>query len=153
MSVRQAIVYGSNGGIGSAVTSKFLQNNYNLFLFSRNEAKLNENIDKLRRSSPNSLVNGCAVDVCDTDSIESSVKYLQTVSRSPIDHLVICAGVNRDRLLIKETDSNIEHIIQTNLISSLNICKLYAKLMLKQNQDSSIVLIGKTGWLFLIIYF
>lgn len=142
--MRQAVVYGSNGGIGSAVTRKFLQNNFGLFLFSRNEEKLKENIDKLRQSSPNSLVDGCAVDVCDPASIESSVRYLQAVSRSPVDHLVVCAGVNQDRLLVKETDSNIERIIQTNLISSLNICKQYAKLMLKQNQDSSIVLIGKT---------
>lgn len=141
--MRQAVVYGSNGGIGSAVTRKFLQNNFGLFLFSRNEEKLKENIDKLRQSSPNSLVDGCAVDVCDPASIESSVRYLQAVNRSPVDHLVVCAGVNQDRLLVKETDSNIEHIIQTNLISSLNICKQYAKLMLKQNQDSSIVLIGK----------
>lgn len=144
MSVRQAVVYGSSARIGSAVTSKFLQNNFRLFLFSRNEAKLKENIDKLRQSSPNSLVDGCAVDVCDPASIESSVRYLQAASRSPVDHLVVCAGVNQDRLLVKETDSNIEHIIQTNLISSLNICKQYAKLMLKQNQGS-IVLIGKAG--------
>lgn len=145
MSVRQAIVYGSNGGIGSAITSKFLQNNYNLFLFSKDESKLKANIDRLRQSSPGSLVDGCAVDVCDPQSIESSVRYFQTASRSPISHLILCAGVNRDRLLMKETNSNIEHIIQTNLISSLNICKQYAKLMLKQNQDSSIVLIGKAS--------
>ena len=150
MTVRQAIVFGSNGGIGSAVARKFLQNHHHLFLFSRDEAKLKANIDQLRRSAPGSIVDGCAVDVCDARSIESSVRYFQATSRSPISHLLLCAGVNQDRLLIKETDSNIEHIIQTNLISSINICRLYSKLMLKQNQDSSIVLIGKAvlhfGW-------
>ena len=144
MVVKQAIVYGSNGGIGSAIARKFLQNKFNLFLFSREEAKLKANIDELRQASSDSLVDGCAVDVCDAQSIESSVRYFQTAAgRSPISHLILCAGVNRDRLLIKETDSNIEHIIKTNQISSLNLCKQYVKLMLKQNQDSSIVLIGK----------
>lgn len=147
MTVRQAIVYGSNGGIGSAIARKFLQNDYNLFLFSREEAKLKANIDELRQSSRGSLVDGCAVDVRDARSIESSVRYFQTAAgRSPISHLILCAGVNRDRLLVKETDSNIEQIIQTNLISSLNICKQYVKLMLKQNQDSSITLIGKASY-------
>ena len=145
MSIRQAIVYGSNGGIGSAVALKFLQNNYNLCLFSKNELKLNDNINQLKQIalSTNQLlsINGCAVDVCNLKSIESSIKYVED-NEFRISDLIICTGVNKDRLLIKETQSNIDYIMQTNLISNINILKYYSKLLIKQNQESSIVLIG-----------
>lgn len=143
MSVKRAVIFGSNGGIGSAVVRKLFENNYDLCLFSRTESKLNESIDQLRRqSTSNQRIDGCPIDVCDSKSIESSIKYLRNQNQLPISDLIICAGVNKDKLLLKETDSNIEHILQTNLISTLNICKQFSRLMIKHNEQSSIILIG-----------
>lgn len=144
MSIRQAIIYGSNGGIGSAIAKKFLENNYNLCLFSRNELKLTKNITELKQLAPNLSIKGCSVDVCNVKSIESSFRYLKDESKFPVNHLILCQGINKDNLLIRETESNINQIIGTNLISSLNICKEYYRLMLSsRNSESSIVLIGK----------
>lgn len=143
MSIRQAVIYGSNGGIGSAIARKFLRKNFNLCLFSRNEEKLKENINRLKQTS-DLIVNGCSVDVVNLKSIESSVNYLSK-NQLPISHLIICTGISEDKLIVKESDSNISNIIQTNLISSINICKHYARLMIKQRnlkEEASITLIG-----------
>jgi 3-oxoacyl-[acyl-carrier protein] reductase len=79
-------------------------------------------------------------DVTDSKSIDSAIDEIEK-NLGPLDVVVINAGTNKDALAMRLEDSDMENIINTNLMGSLRVARRSVKSMIK-NRKGRIIFIG-----------
>ena len=84
---------------------------------------------------------GYPCDVTDEQAIENAYSYIQTKLGS-VSVLVNAAGIVSNGLLMKTKKSDIEDILDTNLIGSMLTCKHGLRDMI-QRKHGTIINIGK----------
>lgn len=127
MSQPTALVIGASGGIGAAVTRRFIENGYAVSGTTRN-SEIPEGANRL------------IVDVADRKSIEQAVRDHLSAYES-LDTLVYCAGITRDNILLRMSDSDIHDVLDINLVAPMQAVRAALKPMLRQG-GGSIVLIS-----------
>lgn len=144
-----AIITGSNRGIGRAIALDFIENNAKVVINYRNGKDEAEELLKLIQGQNKEayLVQG---DI----SLEEDVKRLinKTLEKfGRIDVLVNNAGINKDGLIMRMSESDFLDVINVNLKGSFNCLKYASNVMMKQrsgkiiNLSSVIGLIGNIG--------
>lgn len=89
-------------------------------------------------------------DVTDMDSVESAFTEVEE-AQGRVDVLVANAGINRDTLLLRMSETDFSEVIDTNLTGAFRVAKRAAKPMLRARQGrvvfvSSVVgLLGSPG--------
>jgi 3-oxoacyl-[acyl-carrier protein] reductase len=140
---KTAIVTGASRGIGKAIAIKFAQEGCNVAftdLFEDENMKATETELKLFGVQ----AKGYASDASkfdDTDSIVSEIVN----DFGKIDVLVNNAGITKDALLMRMTESQWDTVINVNLKSVFNFTKAVQKTMLKQRSGSIINLSSVVG--------
>ena len=79
-------------------------------------------------------------DVTDSKSIDLAIDEIEK-NLGPLDVVVINAGTNKDALAMRLEDSDMENIINTNLMGSLRVARRSVKSMIK-NRKGTIIFIG-----------
>lgn len=144
-----ALVTGASRGIGRAIALKLAAEGAKVAInFAGNIAKAEEVKTAVESSGGEAmLVQG---DVSDFEKVNEIVeKVVDTWGR--LDILINNAGITRDNLMLKMSESDFDSVIATNLKGVFNCTKAVTRLMMKQhsgrivNMSSVVGLMGNAG--------
>ena len=124
--MKRILITGATGGIGSELVKLYASHNYFVLAFGTNPEKLNLLKDKYK---DNIEVFSC--DMKNKEEIQSTFNKNEA-ELSNIDILINNAGITRDNLFIRLSDSDWEDVMSINFISHTVICKLVLKGMMKK---------------------
>jgi len=130
------LITGATGGIGRWLAILLAKKNARLILVGRNESTLNKIKKKLNANSQQPVHRTFVADLNFEDDRQTLLNF-----SSEIDILINLAGVNQLAIFEDMDDSDIQQIIQTNLISPMKLCHAFLPI-LKQRKKATIVNIG-----------
>jgi 3-oxoacyl-[acyl-carrier protein] reductase len=126
---RVALVTGASGGIGSAIAVSLAEVGAVVCVhYNTNRAKADEVVKLITDSG------GQAYHVCADLTVESDLeKLVNTVieKSGKIDILINNAAVNREGLIIRQKQSDMDYVFGTNILALINVSRLVVKHMLK----------------------
>jgi 3-oxoacyl-[acyl-carrier protein] reductase len=122
-----AFVTGGNRGIGLAIAQRFAKDGFKVAI-------------SYREQKPNDDFYMVKADVTDSKSIDAAIDEIEK-NLGPLEVVVINAGTNKDALAMRLEDSDMENIINTNLMGSLRVARRSVKSMIK-NRKGRIIFIG-----------
>lgn len=124
---KKALVSGASRGIGCEIAKKLAESGYDLYLTCRNTqaglAKLCEELQKEHGVA-------CVARQCDMGDYASVRRLFEEIEQ--LDVLVNNAGISYIGLLTDMEPEQWQQVINTNLSSMFNTCKLAVPLMLKE---------------------
>ena len=122
-----AFVTGGNRGIGLAIAQRFAKDGFKVAI-------------SYREQKPNDDFYMVKADVTDSKSIDAAIDEIEK-NLGPLEVVVINAGTNKDALAMRLEDSDMENIINTNLMGSLRVARRSVRSMIK-NRKGRIIFIG-----------
>jgi 3-oxoacyl-[acyl-carrier protein] reductase len=151
LSGKIALVTGGSRGIGKAIAARFIGQGASVAIFSTNQEKGQETLQELQRiAQEGQKIAFYQVDVAHSAQVEKVVEQVYT-DFGHIDILVNNAGVTRDNLLMRLSEEDWEVVLNTNLKSVYNTCRIIVRSMLKARQGkiinitSIVALMGNPG--------
>lgn len=127
---RVAFVTGASRGIGKGIATQFAKEGAKVALVDINEAALSATYSELKEQGYEVLQ--CLTNVTDKNQVEAAVD--STVGEfGKINILVNNAGIIRDNLLYKMTDSDWDMVMDVHLKGSFNCARAVQKSMVEQN--------------------
>lgn len=120
MTQRIALVTGGTGGIGTSICKELSAAGYTVVAnyFPADQEQAESWLAEQKKDHPDSHI--AAADVTDFDSCAAMVKQIEA-DLGPIDVLVNCAGITRDKTLKRMTPDQWNAVINTNLNSAFNV--------------------------------
>ena len=129
---KNAIVTGSNRGIGKAIVKKLSQKGCNVWACSREYNKTFEDDMKKISEENNVWIKPIYFDLRDSEQIKNGISQIFK-DKQPIDALINNAGVTIYKKLFAMTSmSTIKELFDVNLFSVMEITQLCMKKMIKQ---------------------
>ncbi|MBP7721904.1 MAG: acetoacetyl-CoA reductase [Alphaproteobacteria bacterium] len=126
MSKGAAIVTGGTRGIGHAISLALLQAGYKV------AAVYHGNDEAARAFEKETKCKAYKFDVADFDACEKGVQQIES-DLGPVAVLVNNAGITRDGVLHKMSSDNWHDVIETNLSSCFNMCRIVINGMRERN--------------------
>jgi len=140
-----AIVTGASKGIGAAIALQLAQEGYQLVINYNGNQQKAEAVKVLCEKYQTSIV--VQADVAKSEDAKSLCDTaLETFGR--IDVLVNNAGITKDNLLLRMSESDFDDVLSTNLKGTFLMCKNVSKIMMKQRSGSIVNIssvVGITG--------
>ncbi|UCF64722.1 MAG: SDR family oxidoreductase [bacterium] len=140
---KHALISGGTRGIGLAIAEEFLQLGAAIIVIARDEKYLAKKI-KLWKDK-NFPVDGIAADVSTTSDRERVFEILKQKGIQ-LDILINNAGTNIRKKVKEYSDQEYDHIFNTNLHSTFDMCRR-AYPLLQQSKSASIVNISSVAGL------
>lgn len=143
-----AVVTGAGRGLGKAIALRFAAEGADVVCLSRSEGNAKSAAQAVREVGRKAWA--IAADVSDSASVDQAVKQIIAEAGS-VDVLVNNAGVTRDGLLMRMSESDWDQVLDTNLKGAFLLTKAFTRPMMKQrrgriiNISSVIGLIGNAG--------
>jgi len=141
------IVTGGAQGIGKEIALEFAKEKAKLVLFDVNEAVLEATRQELSQYTE---VTVARVDVTNLANVEENInKIVDKLGR--VDILINNAGITRDNLMLRLSESDWDSVIAVNLKGTFNCSKVVSRIMLKAragkivNISSVIGVMGNAG--------
>lgn len=131
------LITGATSGIGLELAKLFAQDHYNMVIVSRDEAKLNETADILRKAGANNVF-VIAKDLS-VSHAASDVYAITKKQELRIDILINDAGVGEYGMFAETNLENELDIIQLNIASVVHLTKLYLRDMLADGDGGKIM--------------
>jgi 3-oxoacyl-[acyl-carrier protein] reductase len=133
------VVTGAGRGIGEAIAHAFAAKGAKLAVLSRTQANAERTAEALNAAHP-----GCAqafpVDVADFDAMQETGKAVQGAF-GQIDVLVNNAGVTRDGLCMRMSETDWDTVLDTNLKGAFNAFRAFQRPLLK-SKNARVINIG-----------
>jgi 3-oxoacyl-[acyl-carrier protein] reductase len=123
---RTALITGGGRGIGAATGARFAREGANVVLADLDREPAEETAEAIRSSKGRALAVAC--DVTQRSSVEDLFNAAAT-EFGGVDFLVTCAGVIRDNLIHKMSDSDWDLVIDTHLRGTFLCAQAAQKLM------------------------
>lgn len=123
---RVAFVTGGSRGIGKGIAQQFLEEGAKVALIDINEEALNETISEFESKGYKVLAQ--KANVIQSEEIESAMEEVASAFGS-LDIVVNNAGITRDNLLFKMTDSDWQQVMDVHLKGSFNVSRAAQKYM------------------------
>ena len=143
---KTALITGATRGIGRGIALKLAESGANIaftYLSSVEKAKILE--DEI--SALGVKVKGFKSDASSKDDAEELINNVVNEFET-IDILVNNAGITKDNLVLRLSEEDFDHVLNTNLKSVFHLTKLVSKPMMKQKKGSIInisSIVGLTG--------
>ena len=139
---KKAVITGATGGIGNSIIEKFYTEGAKVLGTGTNEEKLN----KLKND-----FNGIILKRFDISNHKEIEKFVDTVCdqlEGCPDILINNAGITKDNLSLRMSQTEWQQVIDINLTSTFLLCKFFLKKMIK-NKSGKIInitsVVGHTG--------
>ena len=124
-----AFVTGGSRGIGKGIVELFAEEGAKVAFIDLNEEALSQTTSELKENGYE--VYSKVANVTDAEQVENAVKEVYETFGS-VDVLVNNAGVIRDNLLFKMTDSDWQTVMDVHLKGSFNAARAVQKYMVEQ---------------------
>lgn len=120
MTRRIALITGGTGGIGTAICNSLNAAGYTVVAnyFPPEQAQAEEWLAEQRKN--NEFYHVAPADVTDPESCAAMIQSIES-DLGPVDVLVNCAGITRDKTLKRMTADQWNAVIDTNLTSAFNV--------------------------------
>ena len=128
---RVALVTGGNRGIGFAIAAELLSAGYQVAVTARSG------------EGPSGSLTVRA-DMTDAGSLDAAFAEIES-KLGPVEVVVANAGITRDMLLLRMSDSDFEEVVNTNLSGAFRVVKRAAKGMLKAKHGRVILISSVVG--------
>lgn len=129
----KVLITGGGSGIGESIAKTFCDNNYDVYILSRNEDKL--------KSVTNNSNNRIKYFVCDINNSNNLDNILSTLN--DIDILINCAGIISSNEESEHFNSSeLNDILNTNLKSTISLCIKVIDNWKENNIKGNIINIG-----------
>ncbi len=140
---RTAIVTGGARGIGRAICLELARQGCNIaFNYSRSADQAQHLSDDLAAMGRRAL--SYRVNVADIAAVESMVRDVKE-KFGRVDYLVNNAGIIRDKLLLRMTESDWDEVIDTNLKGAFNFSRAAVAFMLRARFGSILNISSVSG--------
>jgi len=142
---KKVLLTGASGGIGKALSEKFINNGAKLIFTSSN----NDKLDKLKNLYGD-VHSYYLLDLSKTENLIDNVKNIRENNKD-IDIIINNAGITKDNLLLRMSVEQWQEVIDTNLSSSFYIIKTILPDMVKNRKGkilgitSVVALTGNPG--------
>ncbi|ODQ01464.1 3-oxoacyl-ACP reductase FabG [Salinivibrio sp. SS2] len=135
---KHCVITGAAQGIGRAIVETFIAQG------AEKIYAIDLNMDAMTDWQDHAIIQPVALNVCDRDAVSSWVQTLHQ-QNAPVDVLVNNAGITRDNLLTKMTESDWDAVIDVNLKGVFSITQAIAPLMLEQEKGAIVTLSSVVG--------
>lgn len=126
---RTAVVTGAARGIGRSIAMEMARQGCDIaFNYSRSSAQADQLVSEM--SAMGRKVQAFKVDAANHASVESMVRQVRDAF-GRIDYLVNNAGITRDKLILRMTESDWDDVIATNLKGAFNFSKAVMPAMIR----------------------
>jgi 3-oxoacyl-[acyl-carrier protein] reductase len=133
---RVVVVTGGNRGIGLAIAQAFLAEGDRVAITARS--------GEVPAALAGTDVLVVQADVTDTASIDAAFDRVEA-ELGPVEVVVANAGITRDTLIMRMADSDIETVIDTNLVGAMRVARRAAKGMLRLRRGRLIFVSSVVG--------
>ncbi len=133
LSNQRALITGGTKGIGLAIAEEFLQLGAKVFITARNEEQVKIQVEKWKGEGFD--VAGFAADMSQSEDRHKLIAAVEE-EWGGLDILVNNVGTNVRKRIQDYNDSEYRHIMQTNLDSVYELCKMAYPLLKAANQAS-----------------
>ena len=124
--MKKILITGATGGIGSELVKLYTSHDYFVLAFGTNSEKLNFLKDKYKDK-----IDVFSCDMKDKEDIKSTFKKNEE-ELSDINILINNAGITRDNLFIRISDSDWDDVMNVNFVAHTMFCKLVLRGMMKK---------------------
>jgi 3-oxoacyl-[acyl-carrier protein] reductase len=133
---KKALVTGASRGIGKSIALLLADEGADIaFTYRRDSAAADETVGAIQAKGRRAIA--FQADARDLDSTERVVDAVVNELGS-IEILVNNAGITRDRLLVRMSEQDWDEVIDTNLKSAFNFCKVVSRHMISQRRGKII---------------
>lgn len=139
-----AFITGGSRGIGLALALRLARRGFHLVVLARDKPRLDEARDALLQAGAASC-RVHSVDVADHAAVNRLLVESVRESRAQLKVLVSNAGINRRINAIGSTPQVHANVVNTNLISCMEMCLEGAKIMHQQETRGHIFVVGSTA--------
>lgn len=139
------IVTGGGKGIGKGITSLLATLGAKVYVFGR--SSLAEGTQFSDDEEINNRIIYINVDVSDFNEVQLAIDKIKSES-GRIDFLVNNAGITKDNLLLRMSETDWDTVMNINLKGAFNTCKAASKVMMSQRSGRIInigSIVGTTG--------
>lgn len=149
LSKKRILITGGTSGIGKEVARFFASLGADVAIFGTNLERGQIALDEMKKNvkDPQQKVYLDIVDVANPAQVEAAIQKLLE-AWGGIDVLINNAGITRDGLLVRMSEEDWDTVIEVNLKSVYNTCKVLAKSMMKARSGKIINItsvVGLTG--------
>ena len=130
---RSVLVTGGNRGIGRAIAEAFLAAGDRVAVTTRNGGAPDGALD-------------VRCDITDPVAVEDAFAQIEA-AHGPVEVLIANAGVTKDTLVLRMSEDDWQHVIDTNLTGSFRVAKRAAKQMLRLRRGRIIFISSVVGLL------
>jgi len=146
---KTALITGGTAGIGKAIACLYAEQGADVAIFGTNKERAEQAMKEIEacKIDPQQKCAYYLVDVSKSKEVEEVVEQLLK-NWGKIDILVNNAGITRDQLLIRMTEEDWDLVVDVNLKSVYNTCRVLARPMMKARSGTIINItsvIGLTG--------
>ena len=139
---KKALITGASGGIGKEIAKVLIKHNAQVCISGRNLDELNALKELLGKK--------CHVVTCDLSKKDEIIELIKKTDKvlGHIDILINNAGITKDNIFLRMSESEWEDVLNVNLNSTFSILKLITKGMIKRRYGRIINIssvVGVTG--------
>ena len=139
---KKALITGASGGIGKEIANVLIKHNAQVCISGRNLDELNALKELLGEK--------CHVVTCDLSKKDEIIELIKKTDEvlGHIDILINNAGITKDNIFLRMSESEWEDVLNVNLNSTFSILKLITKGMIKRRYGRIINIssvVGVTG--------
>lgn len=142
---RTAIITGGTSGIGYSIAKAFLKNGANVIILGRNESKLENTLEKLKKIS-NNKVYAFVFDISNIENMEKTFNdILKKINGEKIDILINNAGVISNNGFGRTDFEDYNKVLNTNLRGTYFLSQVFSNYMIKNKIEGNILNIASSS--------
>lgn len=135
-----ALITGSTLGIGFAIAQALRADGADVIINGRNPQRLDQAVDKLKRSPGSGTVRGIALDL---GTAEGASKLLETLPA--VDILVNNLGIFEPKPFVDIPDADWTRFFEINVMSGVRLSRAYLPAMLRNNWGRIVFISSESG--------
>lgn len=141
---KNAIITGSNRGIGNAIVKKFAEEGCNIWAFSRKKTEMFENEMSGLAKRCNVVIIPVYLELTNSEDMKKIFREIYSTKR-PVDILVNAAGIANAEIFQRTSINTMRDVFETNFFAPVQLIQLVLRVMSRYKSGSIINITSISG--------